>query len=372
VYPLLLENTSGKNFEMIAARQHIETVRRRAKVDAILFWGLENIRYLCGFTGSDGALIITAQGWTFMSDSRYKEQVAGEVQGAAFKEYKQKVEGVARFLLALRVKRLGFESAALYYESYQKLKEKLPRVSFRPLAEEIRGMRARKNAEELEKIRRAIQIASQSFKDTLSRIRPGVREKAVAEFFEWRMKRRGGEKLSFDTIVASGPRAALPHGRATDKRMQKGETVVVDFGVRFQGYHSDETKTLILGKPDAEQRRIYDTVRRAQEKALKAIRPGVNVRRVDAAAREVIGKAGYGKFFGHGTGHGVGLAVHEEPSISPRGRGMLEEGMIFTIEPGIYIPGWGGVRLEDMVLVTQKGCEVLTMLPKDLQENIYA
>jgi Xaa-Pro aminopeptidase len=201
---------------------------------------------------------------------------------------------------------------------------------------------------------------------------PGVKERVAADFLEMRMKSRGGEKPAFDTIVASGPRAALPHGRATDKRMQEKETVVVDFGVCFQGYHSDETKTLILGKPDAKQRRIYDTVRRAQEKAIKAIRPGVGVRHIDAAARETIVRAGYGKFFGHGTGHGAGLAVHEEPTISPRGRGVVEEGMVFTVEPGIYIPGWGGVRLEDMILVTVRGCEILTLLSKDLKENIYA
>ena len=153
--------------------------------------------------------------------------------------------------------------------------------------------------------------------------------------------------------------------------MGRKELVVVDFGVRFQGYHSDETKTLILGRPDGEQRRVYDTVRRAQEKAMRAVRPGVSGRYVDGVAREVIARAGYGKFFGHGTGHGVGLAVHEEPLISPRGREIVEEGMVFTVEPGIYIPGWGGVRLEDMVLVTSRGCEVLTVLSKELRENVY-
>jgi Xaa-Pro aminopeptidase len=355
---------------MPVAKQRIETVMRRTKVDAIIFWSLENIRYLCGFTGSDGVLIVSGQERAFLSDSRYEEQMRAEVRDATCKKYKQKIEGVARFLKSLPVKHLGFESAALPYESYQRLSEKLPRVSFIPLAEEIRGMRARKHPAELEKIRQAIQIATDSFSDTSPRWQPGIRERVAAEFLECRMRRRGGEKPAFDTIVASGPRAALPHGRATDKRMQRKETVVVDFGVCFQGYHSDETKTLILGKPDAEQRRIYTTVRRAQEKALKAIRPGVGVRRIDAASREVIARAGYGKFFGHGTGHGVGLAVHEEPSISPRGRGVVEEGMVFTVEPGIYIPGWGGVRLEDMVLVTGQGYEVLTHLSKDLKENI--
>jgi len=357
--------------KMTLAEQRLEAVRRRTNVEAILFWSLENIRYLCGFSGSDGVLIITGHERVFMSDSRYEEQARGEVRDASFKKYRQKIEGVARFLQSLRLKRVGFESAAMPYESYQKLKGRLPRASFIPLSREIADLRSRKNLEELEKIRRAIHVASKGFLDASPRFRPGVKERVAAEFLECRMRRRGGDKTAFDTIVASGPRAALPHGAASEKRMGQKETVVVDFGVRVQGYHSDETQTLILGKPDAAQRRIYETVRRAQEKAMKTIRPGVSVRRIDAAAREVIARAGYGKFFGHGTGHGVGLAVHEEPLISPRGRGVVEEGMIFTVEPGIYIPGWGGVRLEDMVLVTPHGSEVLTVLSKELKENVY-
>jgi Xaa-Pro aminopeptidase len=350
----------------------IEKIIRRAKVDALLFLSLENIRYLCGFTGSDGALIMTGQEHTFLSDSRYEEQARGEVRNATFKKYRQKIGGLARFLGALRIKRLGFESNAMTYEDYQKLKEKLTRVSFVPLAQEIANLRVHKEPEELENIRRAIRIASVSFNDTLCRIRAGARERSVAEFLECRMKRWGGDKVAFDTIVASGPRAALPHGAASAKRMQKRDTVVIDFGTCYRGYHSDETKTLILGPPDAKKRKVYAIVRRAQEKALKTIRPGVSFRRIDAAAREVISRAGYGQFFGHGTGHGVGLAVHEAPRISPQSRGVAEEGMVFTVEPGIYIPGWGGVRLEDMVLVTGRGCEKLTVLSKDLEENILA
>lgn len=362
----------GDFVRMLIHQQCLEALMRRAKVGGILFWSLENIRYLCGFTGGDGVLIAAGQERTFMSDSRYKEQARQETRDATFRKYTRKEEGVARFIQSLRVKRLGFESAAIPYESYRKLKEKLSRVSLVPLTGEIARLRIRKEPEELENIRRAIQIASQSFLDTLGRFKPGVRERVVAEWLEWRMRRRGGERTSFDTIVASGPRAALPHGLASEKRMQEKETVVVDFGVRFKGYCSDETKTLVLGEPETKQKKIYEIVRRAQDRAMRAIRPGVNVRQIDAAAREVIARAGYGKFFGHGTGHGVGLAVHEEPTISPRGRGVVEEGMVFTVEPGIYIPGWGGVRLEDMVLVTARGCEVLTVLSKDLKENIYA
>ncbi len=354
----------------LMSQPFIKKIIQRAKVDALLLLSLENIRYLCGFTGSDGALIVTGQDHTFLSDARYEEQAYGEVRNAIFKKYRQKIDGLAQFLKGMRIKRLGFESSAIMYEDYRKLKDKLARVSLIPMGHEIAQLRVRKGPEEMDWIRRAIHIATVSFTETLSRIKVGAREESVAEFLERRMKRWGGERVAFDTIVASGPRAALPHGAASAKRLQEKDTVVMDFGVRFRGYHSDETKTLIVSQPDAQKKKIYEIVRRAQEKALKTIRPGASFRQIDAAARGVISRAGYGKFFGHGTGHGVGLAIHEAPNISPRGRGVAEEGMVFTIEPGIYIPGWGGVRLEDMIRVTGRGFEKLTVLSKELQDNI--
>ena len=355
---------------MIFAEKHLSLLLRRMNLDAVLFWSLENIRFLCGFTGSDGALIYGGKERVFLSDSRYEEQAKAEIRAAAFRKYRKKIEGVAQCLRSMRVKRLGFEASALSWESHQRLKGLLPRVSLVPLSEAIAGLRARKEPEEIEKIRRAIQIASESFQDILSRVKPGGREKTLGDFLEIRMKRRGGEGSSFPTIVASGSRGALPHGKASEKKLEEKELVVIDFGVRYEGYHSDETKTLILGRPDPSQKKIYDLVRRAQERAMKAVRPGASVRRIDAAAREVISRGGYGKFFGHGTGHGIGLAVHEPPAISPRGSGVVKEGMVFSIEPGIYLPGWGGVRLEDLVLVTDRGCEVLTYLSKELKDNI--
>ena len=352
------------------AQKQLSSLLRRMSLDAILFGSLENIRYLCGFTGSDGALIYADEERIFLSDFRYEEQARDEVRGAVFRKYKGKIEGIVQGLQSLRVKRLGFEAPALSWETYQKLKERLPRVSLIPLAGEMALLRARKEPEEVEKIRRAIGIASESFRDTLPRLKPGVREKTVADFLEIRMKRRGGESSSFPIIVASGARAALPHGKASAKGIDKKEMVVIDFGARHEGYHSDETKTVVLGKPESRQREIYDLVRKAQERAIRAVRPGESVRRIDNAAREIITRAGYGKFFGHGTGHGIGLAVHEAPTISPRGSGVVKEGMVFSIEPGIYLPGWGGIRLEDLVLVTERGCEVLTYLSKDLEDNI--
>ena len=357
---------------MPISEQKIEKLMRRKNLDAILFWGPENIRYLCGFTGSDGALIYTREGRVFLTDSRYTEQAKNEVKNAVVSQYRQKISGISRALKSLHSRRIGFEAAAVNFDSYRNLKEKLSRVSFIPLSGEFAGLRAVKEAEEIARIKKAIQIASESFLKTASRIRSGSPEAAVAQFLECQFRRRGGEKPSFDTIVASGHRAALPHGAASGKRLAAGETVVIDFGTRFQGYHSDETKTLILGEPDARTKRVYEIVRRAQAKAIQAIRPGMTGRQIDAAARGIIQKAGYGKYFGHGTGHGVGLAVHEGPPISPRGKAVVEEGMIFTVEPGIYIPGWGGVRLEDMVRVTTAGCERLTYLSKEIKDNIIS
>jgi Xaa-Pro aminopeptidase len=356
---------------MAWGEEYLRKILRRKELDALVFWSLENIRYLCGFTGSDGALIVTSAGERiFLSDSRYEEQARKQVREAAFQKYRQKIKGVANCLVDLGVKRAGFESAAVPYDHYEKLRENLPRLSWRPVAEDLKGLRVRKHPEEIDIMRRAARIAAESFQDLQRRIRPGAGERTLAEFLECRMKRRGGDKPAFDTIVASGERGALPHGAPSQRRLRAGESVVIDFGTRFQGYHSDETKTVVLGNPTAQMRRVYSTVRRAQEKALRAIRPGINVREIDRAARGVIEAAGYGKFFGHGTGHGVGLAVHEEPVISPLGRGVVEEGMVFTVEPGIYIPEWGGVRLEDMVLVTSRGWELLTSLSKNLKENI--
>ncbi|KPK88437.1 MAG: hypothetical protein AMJ94_15030 [Deltaproteobacteria bacterium SM23_61] len=355
---------------MNSGQKYLRSLLRRKSLDAVLFWSLENIRYLCGFTGSEGVLIYAEEEMIFLSDSRYEEQARDEVRGAVFRKFKKKIEGIARSLRSLGVKRLGFEASALSWESYRALKERLPRINLVPLVGQIALLRARKEPEEVEKIRRAIAIASEAFQDTLPRLKPGVREKTVGDFLEFRMKRRGGESSSFPVIVASGVRAALPHGRASAKGIEKGEMVIIDFGARHEGYHSDETKTVIVGKPESRQRKVYDLVRKAQEGAIRAVRPGESFRRIDNAAREVIDRAGYGKFFGHGTGHGIGLAVHEAPTVSPRGSGVAEEGMVFSIEPGVYIPGWGGVRLEDLVLVTDRGSEVLTYLSKDLKDNI--
>ncbi|MDP2689128.1 MAG: M24 family metallopeptidase [Deltaproteobacteria bacterium] len=209
-------------------------------------------------------------------------------------------------------------------------------------------------------------VLDRGFAEAARVIRGGVTEKEAASLIELSFRKAGADGLAFDTIVASGPRAALPHGKASSKRVKRGELVVADMGVALNGYNSDETRTFSVGRPSPEQRKVYQTVLDAQMRAIEKVAPGVKAAEVDSEARSLIEKAGYGKFFGHGLGHGVGLDVHEPPSLSPLSKETLEEGMVVTIEPGIYIPGWGGVRIEDMVLVMKDGFEVLTTTSKDL------
>jgi Xaa-Pro aminopeptidase len=195
----------------------------------------------------------------------------------------------------------------------------------------------------------------------------GVVEKEVALEMEFFMKRTGVQALGFDIITASGKRSALPHGRASEKRIEKGDFILIDFGSDFRGYHSDQTRTLICGNPSPKQEKIYQIVKDAHDRAIERVRPGIPICEVDSAARDYIRDQGYGDYFGHGTGHGIGLAVHEDPVVNSENKDLLKEGMVFTIEPGIYIPDWGGVRIEDMVRVTSNGAEVLTYLPTELK-----
>src|SRR3989304_987427 len=336
------------------------------KVDALLITTLENIRYLSGFTGSSGVIIITSDRAFFLTDSRYDSQSRDEVDGLKIKIYKKQIEEVASFINKLKAKNIGFEAKGLSYDTYRRLKGLLHTKKFTPLPEGIDRIRAIKDTSELKLIRKAVNLASIGFKAAINCIEPGVAECNVAFDAEVAMKKNRAHGLSFDIIVASGKRSALPHGKASAKKIRKSEMVIVDLGARYQGYHSDETCTFIVGKPNKEQKKIYQVVKDAHDKATEAVRPGVKASSIDCVARTFPNTAGYGKYFSHGTGHGVGLAVHEWPHISPYNDNTVEEDMVFTIEPGIYIPGWGGIRIEDMILVTKNGHEVLTEMPKKM------
>jgi Xaa-Pro aminopeptidase len=337
-------------------------------LDGILFVGLENIRYLCGFTGSDGAFVITQRESYFLTDSRYWTQADEEVKGSQIIHYKKKMEGIFSLLFDLKIRKIGFESASLPFSAYQFLTERLANeTKLIPLEEELRNLRAVKDTQELILIRKAIDISSHAFSQITKTLKESVVEREVALEMEIFMKASGAEALGFDIIIASGKRSALPHGKASDKRIEKGDFILIDFGSGFQGYHSDQTRTVVCGNPSAEQEKIYQIVKEAHDKAIEKVRPGIPMSEVDGAARDHIRNQGYGEYFGHGTGHGIGLAVHEDPVVNGENKGPLQEGMVFTIEPGIYIPDWGGVRIEDMVLVTPHGVEVLTYLPGELR-----
>ncbi|MCX8117497.1 MAG: Xaa-Pro peptidase family protein [Desulfobacterota bacterium] len=350
-----------------ARQQSVREILRLNQLEGLLFTSLENIRYCCGFTGSDGALLIDREGTYFLTDSRYWTQAEEEVRGAKIVHYKKKLEGVASLLSDLGLKRVGVEGPSLPLSFYRALTERLgTALEMVPLEGELKDLRAIKDAQELSLIRKAIDLSTKSFLQMIQGIRDGVAERDLALEMEIFMKKNGAEGTGFDLIVASGSRSALPHGRASQKRILRGELILVDFGVRFQGYHADQTRTFVWGRPDPKQEEIFQIVKEAHDLAIEAIRPGVPFSEIDRVAREHIKRQGYGDYFGHGLGHGIGLAVHEDPVVNGENMGLIQAGMVFTVEPGIYLPNWGGVRIEDMVLVTQDGAEVLTPLPREL------
>ena len=345
-----------------SARRYLENYG----LDALVFLGLPNIRYLAGFTGSDGALVLSqGKGW-FLTDSRYTSQASLETSGLEIREYRGKLEGLSGLLGELNVARAGIEAEHATVAFHRALSDAKPDVVFIPVGGELDDLRMVKDDDELTLLRTTAELASTAFFSILENIRPGARERDVALALEFAMKRAGADNKSFDFIIASGTRGALPHGKAGDRVIGRGELVTVDFGAVCQGYHSDETVTVSVGAPDARQREIYGIVKDAHDLAMEAVKPGICMKELDAKARGYIEAHGFGKYFGHGLGHGVGLEVHERPLVSHKSDTVAEEGMVFTIEPGIYIPEWGGVRIEDTVVVTGTGCQPLTRVSKEL------
>lgn len=336
------------------------------KIDAALITSLENIRYLSGFTGSSAVVIAAQNKVFFLTDSRYTAQAHDEAEGFKIIEYKKQIDEVVSLLKRIKVKNIGFEGSNINYDYYKSLKNFLAGRRLFSLTEKLNAIRIKKDAAEIEIIRHAARIGAEGFDIAKRRIRDGAIERDVAIAMEFGMRKKGAERASFDIIVASGKRAALPHGRASMKKIKKGEAIVVDSGAVFKGYNSDETCTFFIGKFDKKYKDIYNIVKEAHDTAIMAVKPGVKASFIDKIARGIIKKAGYEKYFGHGTGHGIGLLVHEAPKISKFDNTMLEENMVFTIEPGIYMTECGGVRIEDMVMVTKNGCEVLTRVSKEM------
>ena len=345
-------------------RQKVVNLLAELDLDALVFCQPENIRYLCGFCGSDGVLIVTSGQLVFMTDSRYTTQAHEEVAADCIDEYIIKVEGVIAQLMTSAVTRIGFE-ADLSFSIVNEFQEKGDaNWQWLHFKDELQGLRLHKSADEISSIINAANLNVLGLAEIETMIRPGVREDEIALALEFALRKLGAEEKAFDIIVASGLRGAMPHGIASDKVLSEGELVTIDFGCRLSGYHSDETVTFALGKVSDELRTIYDTVLEAHDRALAAVSPGVALNELDRIARDHISACGFGDYFGHGLGHGVGLEVHEAPVVSPRSKAIAEEGMVFTIEPGIYVPGVGGVRIEDMVLVTADGYQALTKIPK--------
>jgi len=331
-------------------------------LDALLFTDLYNIRYLSGFSGTDAALLLTATDAWFLTDSRYTTQAVTET-GLPVRTHQLKSVGIANLLQELALKRVGFESDDISFAFYTELHSAAPDVEWLPVNETNR-LRSRKDADELSCIAQAAEFNASAIEAILPVIVSGARERDIALALEIALRQQGGEEKGFDFIVASGERGALPHGVASERKIAVGELLTLDFGTRFRGYYSDETVTFAVGQVSDHLRRLHAIVLEAHDRAIAAVEPGRPLREIDAVARNYIAAQGYGDFFGHGLGHGVGLQVHEWPRLSPRAQGVAEVGMVFTVEPGIYLPDVAGVRIEDIVAVTDEGCRVLTRVPK--------
>ena len=336
------------------------------ELDALLVSRLVNVRYLTGFTGTNGQLLALRSGGVFLTDGRYDDQSRREVpdlQRAIYlREMARELEEVCR---AQQVKRLGFESASLTFKTWRRL-DRFEGVELVPTEDVVERLRWSKDPEELGLIELAQAATDDAFERITSKLAEGMTEREVAFELEIAMRDAGAEALGFPTIAAFGENAAEPHHGPTDRALARGDIVKLDFGARFDGYHSDMTRTVAFGEPDPQLRKVHEVVLRAQEAGAAAVRAGARGGDVDSAARSVIREAGYGDRFGHSLGHGIGLEVHEGPTLRDGGDDELPEGTVVTVEPGIYLPGLGGVRIEDMVVVGRDGCRALPRTPKDL------
>jgi Xaa-Pro aminopeptidase len=336
-------------------------------LDALVVSFLPNVRYLTGYTGSNGLVVILPDRAAFFTDPRYRIQAAQEVDCSVRVVSGAMLPGVAHYLRRLKSKRVGFEKSRMTVEAHQTLKDALPLgSSLEAVVGWIERQRAVKSSREISAIRRSVELNSRAFEQAAKHIRTGMREGDLAAELDYRMRRQGAEGPAFETIVAAGARTALPHARPTSARLVQG-LLLVDMGAMLDGYASDMTRMLFLGRPGARVRRTYKAVLEAQLAAIDAVRPGVPAKTVDRAARRVLARHGLANAFVHSTGHGLGLEIHEPPRIGKKEKTPLECGMAITIEPGVYVEGFGGIRIEDTVSVTKNGCEVLTPTSKELR-----
>jgi Xaa-Pro aminopeptidase len=358
-----------------AARRRDDLTRSLADegLDALLIASPVNVTYLTGFSGESSPLVLTRDRAVLVSDARFTEQLADECPGldTYIRPPAQTIQqAAAQVLDKLGARGIGFESNHLTVAEWETLRELTPSADWKGGRDRVERLRAVKDPSEVAEIREAIGFAERAFTVFRTLLRPDDREKDLCDALEGYVRRVGGKETSFPSIVAVGERAALPHAPPTDRKVGGAELLLVDWGASGRFYKSDLTRVLATRTISPKLQEVYAVVMRAQERALRRIRPGVQGQDVDAEARAVIAEAGFGDFFGHGLGHGIGLQVHEAPALRPASEAVLEAGMVVTVEPGIYLPGWGGVRLEDDVLVTADGCEVLTGVSKDLASMV--
>ncbi len=338
------------------------------KYEGFLLTSPHNMRYFSGFTGGEGAVVITKENSVVFTDSRYTEQAQTEAAGFLVVETNDYLKSACEFFKEVSLKSVIVEDNVLSAADFKRLTDLCDNCEFIFGSADINKLRMKKTDAELEKIRTAEEIGSRAFEHILDFIRPGVAERDIALEIEYFMRKQGADGLSFDTIAISGARTSLPHGVPTAKLVELGDFVTLDFGCVLDGYCSDMTRTVVVGKASSEQKKVYSIVKQAQQIGLDTICAGILGCDADKAARDYIESCGYGQYFRHSLGHGVGLLVHELPNLSPKSQIVLEENMVVSCEPGIYIPSFGGVRIEDLVAVTCDGCENLTRVTKELIE----
>lgn len=346
--------------------QRLRDVMDSKGLEALWIESEFNRRYLTGFTGSAGYVLITKDRAILLTDFRYMTQAPQQAVDFEVIEH-AKVSDTLRGLLSdMNIKQLAFEQDHMTYVAYTTLAQELSPVELVPVSSIVEDIRMIKDAEELQIMREAADLADRTFSHILNYLKPGVSELDISLEMEFFMRKNGASSTSFDTIIASGERSALPHGVASEKLLQPNELITMDFGAIYKGYCSDITRTVMLGTPSDKQKEIYNIVLESQLYALEHIRPGMTGREADALSRDIITKYGYGPNFGHSLGHGVGMEVHEFPRLAKTGDTVLTPGMVVTVEPGIYVPGFGGVRIEDDIIITETGIEIITHSTKDL------
>ena len=336
-------------------------------LDGILISSVPNVGVLSGFTGDSSMLVVTSDAQMLVTDFRFVEQAERECSDwTIVRRDTGFYKTLAGVLSDAGVRRLGFESAHLTHAQHERLSSAAAGVTLTPLLDTVERLRETKTDEEVAHIEAALRIQETALREVMTWVRPGMTEKRVASELDHRMRLNGAEASAFETIVAAGERASLPHAQPTERVISQGDALLIDWGARRFFFNSDLTRMLHFGSVSAEFRKVYEVVAEAQTRAMDVVRPGATFAEVDAAAREHIRRAGYGERFGHALGHGVGREVHESPVVGEGNEDRLAPGMVFTVEPGIYIPTWGGVRIEDMVLVTDNGVRVLSDFEKNL------